>query len=75
MPLEQLSPQLASEPVSPNHGPSVPLAGRSPEAIRDLLSSYQQGLQQGRAARTRPDEASPGEEGSGSWESGDRAVW
>lgn len=75
MPLEHLSPQLASEPVSPNHGPSVPLAGRSPEAIRDLLSSYQQGLQQGRAARTRPDEASPGEEGSGSWESGDRAAW
>jgi hypothetical protein len=74
-PLEHLSPQLASEPVPPNHGPSVPLAGRSPEAVRHLLSSYQQGLQQGRAARTTPDEDSPGEEGSGSWESGDRAVW
>jgi HAMP domain-containing protein len=74
-PLEQLTPQLASEPVPPNHGRSVPLAGRSPEAVRDLLSSYQQGLQQGRAAGTTPDEASPGEGGSGSRESGDRAVW
>jgi HAMP domain-containing protein len=75
MSLEHLSPQLAGQTTSPIHGRSAPLAGRSPEAVRDLLASYQQGLQRGRAARTTPDEAGPPEEGSGSWESGDKAVW
>jgi HAMP domain-containing protein len=75
MPLEHLSPQLTSQPISPIHGRSAPLAGRSPEAVRDLLANYQQGLRRGRAARTTPDEAGPPDEDSGSWESGDTAVW
>jgi signal transduction histidine kinase len=77
---KHLSPQLASGPVpgpTAALGPAAPPpAGRSPETIRELLSSYQQGLQAGRAAtataaRVGPEGAGPGQDGSAAQDSSD----
>jgi signal transduction histidine kinase len=52
-PQTNLAPQLrGSRPTAPTGGP---LAGRSPEQARSLMSAIQQGLRSGRAAST-PDE-------------------
>jgi signal transduction histidine kinase len=66
-PQTNLAPQLrGSRPTAPTGGP---LAGRSPEQARSLMSAIQQGLRSGRAAGT-PDETDPGpggeDAGSGS---------
>jgi signal transduction histidine kinase len=74
-PLAHLSPELVGGRVSPADSLPAPPAGRSPEAVRELLSRYQQGLERGRKAWTAAERASPGEEGSTARDSGDRAVW
>ena len=58
-----MAPQLReSRPTAPRG----PLAGRSPEQARSLMSAIQQGLRSGRAAGTPEDnDSAPGGEGSG----------
>ncbi len=62
-PQTSMAPQLRENRPT---APKGPLAGRSPEQARSLMSAIQQGLRSGRAAGTPEDnDSAPGGEGPG----------